>query len=120
LSKDDCDDLIILGRIYESNCYEYSVDGHTLGVMFITDGKSPRTELWKKFKIACLSSGMTLRQEGDAEGAFSFDPANPSQAKVAIDGIRARTKRVVSPELAAAAAERFALARQRREALRGI
>lgn len=98
VTKDDCGDPVIAGRIDESNIYEYSLDG-TLGVMFITDGKkAPRTGLWNKFQAACLDAGMTPRQVGDAEGAFSFDPANAKQAKTAIKGIRARIKRVMTPE----------------------
>ena len=67
--------------------------------MFITDGREdPRTNLYKKFKATCLEAGMTRRQSGDAEGAFSFNPANKLQTKAAIKGIRARAKRTVSPE----------------------
>jgi hypothetical protein len=97
VTRDDCGDPMILGRIYESNIYDYS--DTELGVMFITDGKkAPRTGLWNTFKTACVSAGMTPRQTGHAEGAFSFDPANPTQAKTAIRGIRARVRRVMTPE----------------------
>lgn len=97
LTRDACGDLIIAGRLGESNIYEYS--DTKLGAMFITDGKKPpRTGLFNKFKTACLGVGMKLAQLGDAEGAFIFDAANPSQAKVAIKGIRARVKRQMTPE----------------------
>lgn len=116
VTKDDCDDLIIRGRIFESNIYEYSEDRLTLGVMFITEADRPRTGLFKKFKAACLDAGMTQVQMGDAEGAFTFDPTNRAQAKVAIKGIRARVKRLLTPEQAQAGAERLAAARAARRA----
>jgi hypothetical protein len=98
-----------MSRIGSSNIYEH--DDSALGVMFITDG-APRTGLWNKFKSACLEAGMTLRQSGDAEGAFTFSPQSKQQAKIAIEGIRARAKRQVSPEQAAAGAARLLAARQ--------
>ena len=97
VTRDECNGTIIAGRIYESNIYEHSDD--TLGVMFVTDGrKSLRTGLYNRFRAACLASGMTQVQSGDGEGAFTFDPDDPAQAKVAIRGIRARVKRKVTPE----------------------
>jgi hypothetical protein len=111
--KDGCDDPMILGRIYQSNIYEYS--DSELGVMFITDGQgAPRTGLWKKFQAAGLAVGMIPRQLGDAEGAFSFDPTNKEQSEAAIKGIRARVKRQVSEEQRAVLATRLARARQAR------
>jgi hypothetical protein len=104
LTKDDCGDPVITGRIGQSNIYEHSPV--ELGVAFITDGKKdPRTALFNTFKIACLSAGMTLRQAGDAEGAFSFDPGDREQATVAIKGIRARAKRRMSVSQAAGLAK---------------
>ena len=96
VTRDECNDPVIAGRIYQSNIYER--DGR-LGVMFVTDGrKPPRTGLYNRFRAACLGSGMTQVQSGDGEGAFTFDPDDPAQAKVAIRGIRARVKRKVTPE----------------------
>jgi hypothetical protein len=109
-SKDVYDDTVIVGRLDESNIYEYS--DTKLGVMFCTDGnKPPRTQLWNTFKTNCLISGMTLVQEGDAEGAFSFDGGDKTQAKVAIKGIRARVKKQLKPELIAAMTARLAKSR---------
>ena len=110
LVKDDGGDPIIAGRIGSSNIYEY--DDDSLGVIFITEASQPpRTGLWNKFKADCLAVGMTLRQSGDAEGSFTFDPANREQVKLAIKGIRARAKRQVT-EQAAAGAARLLVARQ--------
>jgi hypothetical protein len=108
MTKDDRGDPVIPGRIGTSNIYEYAHDA--LGVVFV-GAEPPRTNLWNKFKAACLAAGMSLRQSGDAEGAFTFDPNNREQAKVAIRGIRARAKRQVSPEQAAAGAARLLAAR---------
>jgi hypothetical protein len=104
VTKDECGDSVIVGRIDQSNIYEYS--DTEFGVMIITDGrKPPRTQLYNTFKRVCLGVGMTLRQSGDAEGAFSFDWSNPAQVKAAIKGIRARFKRKVSPEALAKLAQ---------------
>jgi hypothetical protein len=110
VSRDECGDACVLGRIGTSNIYEYSAN--ELGVMFITDGKkAPRTGLWKKFSAACFAAGMTLRQSGDAEGSFSFDPTDRAEAKVAIKGIRARVKRQMTPDRVAAMTATLAKAR---------
>src|SRR5581483_11233089 len=109
VTRDECNDPIIAGRIFESNIYERD---DKLAVIFVTDGrKAPRTGLYNRFRAACLASGMTQVQSADGEGAFTFDPADPAQAKVAIKGIRVRVKRQMSPEQAAAGAARLAAAR---------
>ena len=78
-----------LGHLYEYNENE-------LAVMFIPAEPQPR--LWASVKRKCLESGMVPRQIGDCEGAFSFDPANPRQVKTALDVIRVRPKKRISPE----------------------
>jgi len=111
VARDECNDPVIAGRIFESNIYEHG-DGR-LGVMFVTDGrKPPRTGLYNRFRAACLGSGITQVQSGDGEGAFTFDPDDPAQAKVAIKGIRARVKRKVTPEQLARLATMRNLARK--------
>ncbi len=112
-TKDAYGDPVIEGRIGESNISEYSAT--EFSVAFVTEGKKPpRTGLFNTFKAACLDAGMILRQLGDAEGIFTFDPENDAQAKVAIRGIRAKAKRQISPELAAAGAARLVAARNSR------
>jgi hypothetical protein len=106
-------EVVVEGRIGHSQIYQHS--DTELGVILVTDGKKPpRTGLFNSFKAACLEVGMKCRQIGDAEGAFSFNPMNPKQAKVAIKGIRAKAKRRISPEMAAAGAARLAAARTSR------
>jgi hypothetical protein len=58
---------------------------------------------------------MTLRQNGDAEGAFSFDPANQVQAKLAIRITGVKRKRQMTEEQRVKTAEILVAARQRRQ-----
>lgn len=103
-------ELVILGRIGESQIYQHS--DTELGVLFMTDGrKPPRTGLFNTFRDACIEAGMTAHQIGDAEGSFLFDPKNTEQARVAIKGIRARVKRQMSPERIATLTATLARAR---------
>ena len=111
VTRDACNDPIIAGRIGESNIYERS--DRRLAVMFVTDGrKAPRTGLYNRFCAACLAAGMVQVQSGDGEGAFTFDPADLNQAKVALKGIRVRVKRKVTPEQLARLATMRNLARK--------
>jgi hypothetical protein len=109
--KDDGTD-IIPGRPSFSHIYEYSDD--ELGVMFAsyaTVHEPPRPRLWNTHSRKALAAGMTLRQNGDAEGAFSFDPANPVQAKLAIRVAGVKRKRRITEEQRAAKAAILAFAR---------
>jgi hypothetical protein len=56
----------------------------------------------------CVLAGMTRRQQGDAEGALSFDPGNSKQVKLAVKLAGVRPQRRVSEGQRAAAAARFA------------
>ena len=44
------------------------------------------------------AAGMTLHQRGGAESIWLFDPANESHCRLAIELVRPRRKRKVSPE----------------------
>jgi len=91
------DTLTITGK--RGDIYEYSAS--ELGVMFIPNVKSPRppkTRMWNKFKLEAVAAGMVLRQDGDAEGALSFDPSNETQCLLAIRIAGVRRKRQLSPE----------------------
>ncbi len=76
------------------NLYEYS-EGE-LAVMFIP--AEPRPRAWSNVKRKCLASGMIPRQIGDCEGAFSFNPSDHRQVKTALDVIRLRRKKRISPD----------------------
>ncbi len=93
LMRDDCGDAVIRGKL--GHLYEYN--STELGLCFMP-ADDPRTRLWNNTNKACLAAGMTLRQNGDAEGCLSFDPASKEQAKLAIKAVVARPKRQLSPE----------------------
>jgi hypothetical protein len=84
---------VILGRM--GQIYEYS--GEELAVMFITS-ENPCTRLWRAARNKCLAAGMTLRQDGDAEGSFSFDPENRDQAELAIKVAAVKRKKRISDQ----------------------
>jgi len=97
----------VLGKL--GDIYQHS--GTELAVMFIPSGK-PRTRKWAFVRSRCLAAEMVLLQDGDSEGAFSFDASNETQAAVAIEAVQGRRKRQLSPEhrmklLAANEATRF-------------
>jgi hypothetical protein len=88
---------IIPGNLGDSHIYDYSDE--ELGVLFMPTHKAsdkPRTKLWNSVRRKCIAAGMTLRQNGDDEGALSFDPNNAVQVKLAIKCVRARARRRVS------------------------
>jgi hypothetical protein len=89
--NEDGTDVIIssLGHLYE-----YSDD--ELAIMFIPAEPHPRA--WTSVQGKCLVSGMTLRQTGDCEGAFSFDPADSGQVKTALDVLKLRRKKRISAD----------------------
>jgi hypothetical protein len=59
--------------------------------------------------LICRSPGMTVRQNGDSEGALSFDGSNPAHAKLAIKIAGVRPKRQLSAERLATLKARGAL-----------
>jgi hypothetical protein len=107
---DECNDPIILGK--HGHLYEYSPT--EVGLMILPLGGNPRPRLWNSTREKCIAAGMTLRQNGDAEGALSFDPANQGQAKLAIRVAGARPKRQLSNERRQAQAAILVKARQAR------
>jgi hypothetical protein len=96
----------IAGRLGESHIYQYSLT--ELGVAFVPNKWTPKT--WGNHKRAGIALG-TLRQNGDSEGTLSFDPANGPQSTLALRIAKARAKRILSSERAAAGAARLAKAR---------
>lgn len=60
--------------------YEYG-EGQ-LGVLILP--LPPQRKYWGRAKAKLLAAGFTVRQSGDGEGAATFDPADPEQAKLAI------------------------------------
>ena len=105
---------VIFGRT--GQIYEY--DLNLLCVMFIfpKDAKA-RPRGWHNARTKCLAAGMTLRQNGDAEGSLSFDPENAEQARLAIRIAGAMRKRRLSEQLREEQAAQAAYARKFRDDL---
>jgi hypothetical protein len=79
--------LVVKGR--NGEIYEYNDE--ELGVLIMPT--SPRqVRFWGHACKKMLAAGMTLRQNGDHEGALSFGPNNPKAARLAMKlaGVRAR------------------------------
>jgi hypothetical protein len=92
----------------------YEISDTTLGTMFMPREYRPRK--FTSFKRAADAAGMTARQVGDSEGCFEFNPADSTQARLAIQIAGVRAKRTMSPERAASLAARLAVARASRSA----
>jgi hypothetical protein len=88
--QDDTDNIV--GKFGE--IYEYSEE--ELAVMVIPD--PPRRGLWVRSRAKFLALGMTVIQDGDQEGAVTFDPENTGQAKAAIQAVRCKKIQKLSPE----------------------
>ena len=86
---------IIRGR---DGCHLYEYSDSELGLLVSSEANDPRPRRWTGIRKRCLAAGMTLRQNGDDEGALSFDPNNRKQARLAIKVSSARPKRQLSPE----------------------
>ena len=111
--RDECNDPIVYGRVGRSHFYDGFGDSVGLCFMPTKSGEDdPRTRLWNSTKEKCLAVGMTLIQDGEGEGCLIFDPMDRAQAKVAMTAIRARQKRVLTPEESATLAVRLAKGRQ--------
>lgn len=82
----------------KAGCQLYEYSDSELGLMILSDGKDTRTRRWTGIRKKCLAAGMTLRQNAEDEGAFSFDPNNRQQSRLAIKVTGARPKRQISPE----------------------
>jgi hypothetical protein len=93
----DIDDMttVIRGR---AGCHLYEYSDSELGLMVLSDATNARPRRWAGIRKNCLEAGMMLRQNGDDEGALSFDPKNQQQARLAIKVTGARPKRRLSPE----------------------
>lgn len=94
VESDSCDASVIFGS--RGNLYEYGPS--ELGLMILSPDNEPNPRLWALVKKSCLEAGMILRQNGDGEGAFSFDCENRNQAKLAIKLTGVRPKKQISAE----------------------
>ena len=83
---------IIPGKV--GHIYEY--DDDLMGVMVMPD--PPRKQYWGFTKRTLVDAGLTLVQDGDGEGAATFNPSNESQVKAAKRAAGIRSRRIPSPE----------------------
>jgi len=86
---------VIRGR---AGCHLYEYSDSELGLMVLSDAKDAHPRRWAAIRKKCLEAGMILRQNGDDEGALSFDPKDRRQARLAIKLAGCRPKRQLSPE----------------------
>jgi hypothetical protein len=92
LSKDDCGDPVIVGKL--GHLYEYS--DSELGLFFMASRRTSKA--WTNVCHSTSAAGMLVRQTGDDEGCLSFDPTNQEQANLAIKAIHAQARRKTTPE----------------------
>jgi hypothetical protein len=85
---------IIVGRA--GQIYDHG-DG-LLAVMFLPAKEAWMPRKWGNVRRDCIAAGMTLLQDGDAEGSLSFDPSNREQAKLAIKVAEIKARRRLSDE----------------------
>ncbi len=79
LKRDKQDDTVIIpGHKGKSHAYEYG-EG-LLGVVVMPE--TGTSNWWTAARKAFVAAGMQVRQNGDCEGAATFDPNNPAQVRV--------------------------------------
>jgi hypothetical protein len=86
---------VIRGQV---GCHLYRYSDSELGLMILSEGENTRTRRWSGIRKKCLAAGMILRQNGEDEGAMSFNPNDRQQSRLAIKISGARPKRQLSPE----------------------
>jgi hypothetical protein len=91
---DDID--VIPGREGLSNIFEYGADVLAVMVLPYIRPEDATAHRWRTARAAFESAGMVIRQDGDCEGTATFDPANPTQVKLAIKYAKVRPKRQIS------------------------
>jgi hypothetical protein len=87
--------IVIRGR---SACHLYEYSDSELGLMILSNERDTHTRRWVGIRKKCLEAGMSLRQNGEDEGALSFNPANRQQSRLAIKVTGVRPKRQLSAE----------------------
>jgi|SRR5215471_5479881 len=93
-------------RVQRTAGHIYEYDDQRLGIMIVmTDNKGDISHYWSHQRRPLLAAGMDIVQDGDGEGAASFDPDNQLQAKLAIKTARVKAKRILSDKQRAHALE---------------
>ncbi len=89
LRLDECGDDFVGGKC--GQVYVYNPE--RLAILFMGDTKRQ----WHAAKKKLVTAGLGLMQDADTEGTASFDPADAEQCRAAIQVIRAKRRRVMSP-----------------------
>ncbi len=89
LRRDECGDYFVGGK--SGQVYEYNPE--RLAVLFLGDSKRQ----WNAAKKKLAAAGFKLMQAADTEGTATFDPTDADQCRVAMQVIRAKRRRVMSP-----------------------
>ena len=74
----------------------YELDDDQLAIMIMPVAQHGK--IWAAYRRAFEKAGMTILQDGDAEGSAAFDPDNPIQSKLAIKACGARKTRKLSSQ----------------------
>lgn len=90
----DGEEMIIPGR--HGQIYSRDDDAGQLAVMFLPGTHHAKT--WGNMRRSGVEAGMTLVQNGDAEGCLEFDRRDKAQVKLAIKIAKVRAKRQRTPE----------------------
>ena len=100
-SPEDDGELVVNGK--KGQIYQYSES--ELAVAFTPGLDKNRfgqgswcPKKWGNLCREALAAGMTIRQNGDSEGALSFDPANADLARLAIKISGSKVKRQLSAD----------------------
>ena len=96
-SSRDIEDGTTVIRGRAGHIYEYN-DSELALVILTAEGKDVSIRRWSSIKRRCLGAGMTLRQDGDYEGALSFNPSKEGQSKIAVRVTGVRPRKQLSPE----------------------
>jgi hypothetical protein len=87
VKRDHCGEMYI--PCNRGQIFQYGAD--RFGVMVIGPTATPRT--WGAIRRKLLAAGLSLHQDGDAEGCLLFDPANSEHSRLAIQVMRGRRQR---------------------------
>ena len=117
LSKDGCGDLIIKGKKYvgsrpEDACHIF--EGYNTGLGVSLNFKSVKR--WNRARRTLQDAGAQLRQNGDMDGIFVFNPADKPQVDLVLSLVRPRQKRILSDDQRRVLADRMAVARNKKAA----
>lgn len=109
VSRDSCGASIVQGKY--SHIFDGYADGR-LGVLFV----APTKRHWNNARKKMEAAGLITKQNGDTEGALSFDPVDKAQVRLVLKLTRIRPRRVAAPPSPAQIAAREAFAAKRRAA----